>query len=590
MTTERSRGQSGNLAHTSLMLVLLFLQPTASALAEIIPADRRIQWDPGVRGGIPNRTTIFANVKNAPYNAVGNGVMDDTAAIQAAITACPSNQVVYLPAGTYIISKPIAIKNGVTVRGAGQANTSVKGASSYAYLWLMGFEDPTYDYGFTRYASMNLASSGLTKGSTTIATSAAHGWNPGDFIQIDELESPNGDPPISNDGSSGPCTWCGRASGNRPIGQWVQVMSVPSSTTATIYPSLDWNYRTDLTAQGVKASGLTQGAGLEDLAVDNSLSDARDTIYFHFAVNCWCYRVEMKGSHRRMVDVWGGFWCTIKQCEIHDGVPALPATGAQYGGNRAYGVFLGGGCSAFLVENNNFSALELPVSLEGAPSGHVIAYNYFTDLRYNDDTWQRASIGCHGAHPMMNLIEGNWSEGKFQADYYWGTSSHQTFFRNRMYNAPGKTYGDWGNDLNEKVRYYNFVGNVFGKDVENVYDIENMNFNYEGDHSIYRLGYTTAGDYLAEGNDPNVKSTLLRHGNFDSVHNSTVWDPTITDKNLPASLYLTNKPGWWGNLPWPAIGPDLSPIASLIPAQVRFNGGGSSQPLAPTNLRVVSSP
>src|SRR5882724_380973 len=96
MTTERSRGQSVNLAHTSLILVLLFLQPTASALAEIIPADRRIQWDPGVRGGIPNRTTIFANVKNAPYNAVGNGVMDDTAAIQAAITACPSNQVVYL--------------------------------------------------------------------------------------------------------------------------------------------------------------------------------------------------------------------------------------------------------------------------------------------------------------------------------------------------------------------------------------------------------------------------------------------------------------------------------------------------------------
>ena len=43
-----------------------------AAVGEIIPANRRIQWDPGVRGEIPNRTgVIFANVKNAPYNAKG---------------------------------------------------------------------------------------------------------------------------------------------------------------------------------------------------------------------------------------------------------------------------------------------------------------------------------------------------------------------------------------------------------------------------------------------------------------------------------------------------------------------------------------
>ena len=77
----------------------------------------------------------------------------------------------------------------------------------------------------------------------------------------------------------------------------------------------------------------------------------------------------------------------------------------------------------------------------------------------------------HGAHPMMNLIEGNHARDKFDADNYWGTSSHQTFIRNRMYNVTGKLYGSWGFDLYKGVRYYNIVGNVLGTDYETIYEI-----------------------------------------------------------------------------------------------------------------------
>jgi hypothetical protein len=49
-----------------------------------------------------------------------------------------------------------------------------------------------------------------------------------------------------------------------------------------------------------------------------------------------------------------------------------------------------------------------------------------------------------------------------------------------------------------------------------------------------------------------------------------VWDPNIPDHTIPNSLYLSGRPSWWGNLPWPPIGPDLTPMVGQIPAQVRF--------------------
>ena len=48
------------------------------------------------------------NVKDSPYGAKGDGVSDDTNAIQAAINACGvgGGGVVYLPAGTYLVTPP----------------------------------------------------------------------------------------------------------------------------------------------------------------------------------------------------------------------------------------------------------------------------------------------------------------------------------------------------------------------------------------------------------------------------------------------------------------------------------------------------
>lgn len=66
------------------------------------------------------------NVRSTKYGAIGNGLVDDTAAINAAIAAChasPNGGVVYLPPGTYAISGVVDVYraggNGVYLRGAG---------------------------------------------------------------------------------------------------------------------------------------------------------------------------------------------------------------------------------------------------------------------------------------------------------------------------------------------------------------------------------------------------------------------------------------------------------------------------------------
>lgn len=63
----------------------------------------------------------FANVLD--YGAVGDGVNDDTAAIQAAVTA--SNGV-YFPSGTYLITRAIEVPNNRVLRGESRQSSVIK--------------------------------------------------------------------------------------------------------------------------------------------------------------------------------------------------------------------------------------------------------------------------------------------------------------------------------------------------------------------------------------------------------------------------------------------------------------------------------
>lgn len=84
------------------------------------------------------------------HGAVGNGITDDTAAVQSAITAADTADgagVVYLPPGTYLVTDDFVVPSGVSIRGAGMQNTTIK--STAATLDTFVPENETHFAGFT---------------------------------------------------------------------------------------------------------------------------------------------------------------------------------------------------------------------------------------------------------------------------------------------------------------------------------------------------------------------------------------------------------------------------------------------------------
>lgn len=80
----------------------------------------------------------WADVK--AYGAVGNGIADDTAAINAAITAVSANGgKVFFPVGTYLITSKISVPASVELRGVNPNASVIKKGYNGAMFDLAGF-------------------------------------------------------------------------------------------------------------------------------------------------------------------------------------------------------------------------------------------------------------------------------------------------------------------------------------------------------------------------------------------------------------------------------------------------------------------
>ncbi len=84
---------------------------------------------------LSTRLTVRAVcIKDAPYNAVGDGVANDTAAINAALLAVHTagGGTVHCPAGTYLISSTLTHYANTTLQGDGMGRTILRAANTFA--------------------------------------------------------------------------------------------------------------------------------------------------------------------------------------------------------------------------------------------------------------------------------------------------------------------------------------------------------------------------------------------------------------------------------------------------------------------------
>ena len=545
---------------------------TNNLFSEIIPQNRRITWNPGIPGGIPKRTTIFANVKDAPYKAKGDGTNDDSEAIQKAINDCPEGQVVYIPKGNYRLRSPLTIEfKGIVLRGDGPSKTILKSdlpkSSSDKYAITIGS-----DLWLSPIVNMN---SGYNKGSSSIKVSNASEIEVGQYLILDQLNDPN---LVNKNGNEGACGFCSRKNGTRAMGQMVEVTSVQGNTINFI-PPLYYGFSSKFKPQAaISFTQVTKQVGLEDFKITVVKgSHAIRNIMMMGSAYCWIKNIESYKAYGAHIWTHQTFKCEFRDSFIHEGH-------VKFEPSAAYGILLGTVCTDNLIENNILNELLTAIQLNWGACGNVIGYNYIDNSFGSAQNHLSADLNLnHGAHPFMNLVEGNIFD-HLVSDIIHGSSSHNTVFRNYSRGSrEGKTGALRAVSIAAWNRYVNIVGNVLGTPgLSTIYEHEGEPSPYSNSPLIYRLGYwECCTGTSSKKDDSQVKSTLLRHGNFDYATKGVIWDKTISDRKLPKSYYLNSKPSFFGKLSWPPIGPDQNPKVGLLPAQVRFQGGNPEKPKKP---------
>ena len=542
--------------------------------SDIIPPDRLASWIPGVTvgvpGGIPTDRNHLLDVTKDPYNADNTGAADTQPAIMKAIADAKEKEVVYLPAGTYRVDSGIRLvsKSNITIRGAGESTVI---EAHLATGWVISVEG-SGSSGFWNAQAKGIAiTDGMARGSATLTVEDTSPFNVGQIIEITELNDPKL-PVLSTSGG-----W------ERVRKQKTSVVS-KTATTLTIFPPLYWTLKSELSPAITYATGQVNGVGIEDLRINAKNSKAAFVINFGLCYGSWIKNVHSQFAANYHFSLTDSLFCEVRQCNLDE---------LNHVGSNGAGLLMAA-CSGGLIEDNIVFRCFPHLEINHGCSGNVFAYNFCE----NNFTFgiMGCSINCnHGPHNSYDLYEGNVAS-VFQNDGYHGSASEITAFRNWFHatcdTSEPKT-DQFGRcvSLNRFSRNCSIVGNVLGrKGYTYIYDHGESATGYQHRY-IYNLGLPNVGNGVFEGfappwKDPlnskqttsnsfqeldrDVRATTILKGNFNYKDNAVPESESLKGAKLPNSLYLKNKPAWFGNLNWPPFGPDTDFEKNKIPAQVRY--------------------
>jgi len=552
------------------------------------------------------------------------------AAINAAGAAATvrSRKIVRLKAGTYFVnpqtypgssSDQIGIYvqvDNVTLRGEGADTTRIAATgtiNNYGTVILFGHRSGRSDADFV----VQNVTADAPKGGLTVQVADASAYVVGDVITIDELDGAavatgaiylNGGYLWFYDGQyfkrqptygwSGPSTGApainvtdqasGNAAAQNAVPHWRSRMQANEITAIngnvlTLKDPLNLDFPVSSSPQvwrtiPLQTSSIPVGnrwCGIENIAVaggNNQWGFPGGTVVFSYMAYSWAKNIEADGEkwsnppdpahpgkYGYNIGLGRSYRCVVRDSYAHGSTDENP-------GGQAYGVVVGAGSSACLVENNISVNNNKPIALNSTGGGNVIAYNYVDEaVLWNTPGWQENAIDdCHANFTHNDLIEGNWT-ANLGGDTTHGNSGWHTHLRNYSngQNSSGSaTVNLRAVGMDAWTHYHAYIGNVLKGGT--VYQTTPSSQNGT---PIYQLGNFGTG---IDGNWDNgyAASHIYRDGNWDSVTNGVVW--AAGARTIPPSFYLTGKPPFFGANPWPWVD-STTGTTSTLPAKARYD-------------------
>jgi hypothetical protein len=594
----------------------------------LIPPDQLTTSTPGVFcgviGGIPTDRNTLIDVTQAPYNADNTGTSDASSAIQAAIDAAASGEVVYLPTGTYRIDSTLVMSttfSGKSFRGDGMDLTIIDARCSEV-IRVGSFS------GYTTYDPPVLVTSGLSKDSQSVDVSeATTDFTVGDLVLF----------LIENDASLPVASvynydvWTNES----PMRQLVKLVSKDADTLNFFPPLYDGYGEGALTVRVIRQTFKAQGIGIEELTIDCTNYNGGGGTTGSFAglqmkqcSGSWVLNVRSKKAYN-----YGMFLADCLNCEVR----------GCYSGNLKGS---GSNGAAYLLNTwaclyeDNIAVQAFPlIEVSVGSAGNVFSYNYGGV----DGAWNTN----HAPHNNFNIHEGNAVAYQI-SDGYFGSEGNLTLFRNFFYQISvnlrrftrncaavgnilsgqigvglpfisntsfsgtaqlslGDPWRDWEmtgelttrTDDNAGVITLN-SGELFGGSAQVIRlvwgtNLENQRFalvssvagnqatiaNYVGGTPLPAQGTTVSigpGSYYSGvaatssycEMDLDVEATLTKKGNYYVDSNTS---DSLDGDTLPDSLIYASEPDWWPvGMAWPPFDPANIDTANVlqVPAAVRY--------------------
>ncbi len=605
------------------MLKVLFLVLISASVVSaqvdnsIVPGVGRTSWAPGVRGGIPARPVVCATLQAA---ALGNGAVDASGAIQAAIAACPSGQTVAFSAGTFLVNNYVLLNKDITLRGAGpDATRLVKSNGARRFVAAALDNQPLIIVGPARWPKHDPASSvALTadavQGSTSISVTSAAGFAPGQFVLLDEddfntaswqplpprlasapasiwasdrivFQRHNPPRPWGDDPFPASLTWFSRS--GRPLNEIKEIVAV-SGNVLTFSTPVHITYTRDKQAQVTRympEHTHVRNAGIEDLSLSGGGEGA---IRFEAAAYSWVKNVDNALWVGEGISINHSFRVEVRDSALRDGAWPLP-------GGGGYALSMAWGSSETLIENNTVLNVNKVLVVRSSGAGSVVGYNYM-DNGYIITQPDWVEVGLNASHMVGShhvLFEGN-ASFNYDADNTHGNAIAMTVFRNHLVGQRRSLTGmvnARGAGLMVGAWWHTFIGNVLGaagRMAGWIYEdpgdgsLGHTTSRWGSAPTVWKLGYDPG--QWDQAPDPKVRATVVREGNFDFLTERVQWEGT--PQTLPASLYLTEKPAFFGELRWPWVEPLGDQKVSDLPALLRAATlRPVGPPVAPANVR-----